>query len=51
MEQIQDFKFKGYHYVEKTAKNGGDSARVFVPKSWAGKKVVAILLEPIDKKE
>jgi putative transposon-encoded protein len=47
MEQLQDFKFKGYHYVEKTAKNSGDSARVFVPITWAGKKVVVVLLEPI----
>jgi len=45
----QDFRFSGYGVVEKTATNGGNSARVFVPKGWAGKKVVAILLEPSEE--
>lgn len=45
----QEFKFSGYGVVEKIAANGGHSARVFVPKSWADKKVVAILLEPIEE--
>jgi hypothetical protein len=47
----QEFKFSGYGVVEKTAANGGNSARIFVPKSWAGKKVVAILIEPLDSEE
>jgi putative transposon-encoded protein len=46
--EIQELRFNGYAFVEKTAKNGGNSARVFVPKSWAGKKVVAVLLETIE---
>jgi hypothetical protein len=44
----QEFKFSGYGVVEKVAANGGNSARVFVPKAWAGKKVVAVLLEPVE---
>jgi putative transposon-encoded protein len=43
----QQFKLFGYGVVEKVAANTGNSARVFVPKTWAGKKVVAVLLEPI----
>jgi putative transposon-encoded protein len=48
MEQ-QEFKFKGYSLAHKIAKIGGHSARVFVPKSWDGKKVVVILLEDLDE--
>ena len=44
----QQFKHSGYGVVEKVAANGGNSARVFVPKTWTGKKVVVILLEPLD---
>jgi len=29
----------------KVARNGGDSARVFVPKAWKDKRVALILLE------
>lgn len=29
-------------------KNGGNSGRIFVPKSWTGKKVMVLLLEPIE---
>jgi putative transposon-encoded protein len=47
----QEFRFSGYGVVEKVAANGGNSARVFVPKAWAGKKVVAVLLESLDEKE
>ncbi len=40
-----DMKMKGYEAVEKTAQAGGNSARVYVPKHWIGKKVKVILLE------
>jgi len=43
----QEYRYSGYESVEKVAANGGNSARVFVPKSWAGKRVRVILLEPI----
>lgn len=44
----QAFSIKGYAIVEKEAANAGTSARVFVPKNWAGKKVVVILTEPVE---
>ena len=45
----QEFKFTGYAFIQKEVKNAGDSGRVFVPKAWAGKKVVVILTEPIEE--
>ena len=38
-------KLEGYEAVEKVAQVGGNSARVYVPKHWKGKKVKVILLE------
>ena len=38
-------KMEGYEAVEKTATKGGNSARIYVPKQWEGKKVKVILLE------
>ena len=40
-----EIKMKGYEAVEKTAQAGGNSARVYVPKNWEGKKVKIVLLE------
>ena len=36
---------EGYEVVEKVAQIGGNSARIYVPKKWEGKKVRAILIE------
>jgi putative transposon-encoded protein len=36
---------EGYDMIEKEVKNGGNSARVFVPKSWAGCRVKVVLLD------
>jgi putative transposon-encoded protein len=44
----QDFKISGYQLIEKVARNGGDSARVFVPKTWKDKRVALILLEELE---
>lgn len=38
-------EMKGYEALEKIAQAGGNSARVYVPKNWKGKKVKVILLE------
>ena len=38
-------ELKGYEALEKVAQAGGNSARVYVPKNWKGKKVKVILLE------
>lgn len=42
---IMDIKLKGYEVVEKIADKGGNSARVYVPKHWMGKKVKVVLIE------
>ena len=36
---------EGFEVVEKVAKKGGNSARIYVPKKWTGKKVQAVLIE------
>lgn len=38
-------QMEGYEVVEKMAVKGGNSARIYVPKKWEGKKVKAILIE------
>jgi putative transposon-encoded protein len=40
---------EGYQAIEKVVKNGGNSGRVFVPKSWTGKRVLVILRDPLDQ--
>ncbi len=45
----QEFRFTGYAFIHKEVKNAGDSGRVFVPKAWQNKKVVVILLDPLDE--
>ncbi|MBE8539420.1 DUF2080 family transposase-associated protein [Geoglobus acetivorans] len=37
---------EGYEVIEKVVKDAGNSGRVYVPKSWVGKRVKIILLEP-----
>lgn len=48
MMNKQEFKISGYQLIEKIARNGGDSARVFVPKLWKDKKVALVLLEEVE---
>jgi len=36
---------EGYEVIEKLAVKGGNSARIYVPKKWEGKKVRAVLIE------
>ena len=38
-------RMEGFEVVEKVAQSGGNSARIYVPKKWEGKKVRAVLLE------
>ena len=38
-------EMKGYEVVEKIADRGGNSARIYVPKKWEGKRVRAVLIE------
>jgi len=38
---------KCYDYIVKKAKDGGNSARVFVPITWKDKRIAVLLLEPV----
>lgn len=40
-----DFHIAGSDMVKKTARKHGDSAHVYLPKDWADKEVVVILVE------
>ena len=43
----QDFSLKGYDRIEKLVTPGSKtSSRVYVPKSWQGKRVAVIRLDP-----
>lgn len=46
--QKQKFVHYGYGYVTKDAADGGNSARIYVPKAWQGKECAVILLEPVE---
>ena len=46
MNSLIEMKMKGFEAVEKIAQSGGNSARIYVPKHWQGKKVKVVLLEP-----
>ncbi len=39
-------QMEGYEIVEKTAMPSGTTARVLVPRSWIGKRVRVVRLEP-----
>lgn len=41
--------FKTHGTIERAVRPGTSSGRVFVPKSWIGKRVCVLLLEPADK--
>ena len=45
MKSLIEMKMKGYEAVEKVARAGGNSARIYVPKHWQGKKVKVVLVE------
>ena len=41
-----EFKFNGFEMLEKVvADDKADSGRIYVPKSWKGKKVAIVRLE------
>jgi len=46
MKSLIEMRMKGFEAVEKMAQAGGNSARIYVPKHWQGKKVKAVLIEP-----
>ena len=38
-------RMEGFEVVEKVAEKGGNSARIYVPKKWTGKRVRAVLID------
>ncbi len=44
MKKTIQMKMEGYEVIEKIAQVGGNSARIYVPKKWEGKKVRAVLI-------
>ena len=45
MRKSIKMQMEGYEVIEKVAQAGGNSARIYVPKKWEGKKVRAVLIE------
>jgi putative transposon-encoded protein len=45
-EQPMEIKITGYEVVEKIAKPCASSGRVLVPRSWVGKRVRIIRVDP-----
>lgn len=45
MKKSINLQMEGYEVVVKKAEVGGNSARIYVPKHWIGKKVRAVLIE------
>ena len=45
MKKPIQIKMEGYEVIEKKAERGGNSARIYVPKHWIGKKVRVVLIE------
>lgn len=43
-----EYRVAGYSQMTKTARASGTTARIYVPKSWAGCRVAVILLDPPD---
>ena len=45
MKKSMNINMEGFEVVEKVAVKGGNSARIYVPKKWEGKKVRVVLIE------
>lgn len=45
MKKAIKMRMEGYEVIEKVADKGGNSARIYVPKHWIGKRVRAVLIE------
>jgi putative transposon-encoded protein len=43
-----EVRLEAYEVIEKEVASSGNSGRVYVPKSWIGKRVKVLLMEPID---
>lgn len=48
--QPHSFCISGYQAIEKTATPGSKtSSRVYVPRAWEGRRVMVVLLDPLDE--
>jgi putative transposon-encoded protein len=45
MKKAVQMSMEGYEMLEKTAVKGGNSGRIYVPPSWIGKRIRAVLIE------
>ena len=45
-EEPMEIRMTGYEVIEKMAKPCATSARILVPRSWIGKRVRAVRLDP-----
>ena len=45
MKKAAEIRMAGFEMLEKIAVKGGNSGRIYVPPSWIGKKVRAVLIE------
>lgn len=45
-KQPMEINMSGYEVVEKVARKCSTSARIIVPKSWIGKRVRAVRVDP-----
>ena len=48
MTEKMKIEVDGYEVLEKRATASGDTARIYAPAGWAGKRVKLILLEPLE---
>lgn len=47
MKEPREITIKGYEMIEKRAGKSGNSAYLYLPAKWAGKKVAVISLEEV----
>ena len=48
-DKSMKIKTEAYQAIKKLVKSAGHSRRVYVPKSWIGKRVKLLLLESADE--
>lgn len=46
-----DITLKGYGIEEKIPVKSGNSSRIYLPATWAGKKVRVVLVEPPESQD
>lgn len=49
MNEQFEIKANAFAAIDRIVKPSGNSGRVYLPKSWVGKKVKILLLEPLEE--